>query len=107
MHFQSSGEIDSGSFSLLSTVDSQISVWDPGEVKSEPLPCVTPGSAVPRISPATGAGQGERTMQELKETFMFITKRRGGQHTEVGACKSLWEAEEEAAGGWSYLLQLP
>lgn len=56
---------------------SHISRWDPGEVKSEPWPCVPPGSAVPRVSPATGVGQGERTMQELKKTFIFIGKRRG------------------------------
>lgn len=77
--------------------------------KSEPLPCVTPGSAVPRTSPATDVGQGERTMQKLKETFILLEREVGswGQHTEGGACKSLWEAEEEAAGGLSYLLQLP
>lgn len=81
-HFQSSGGISSGSFSLLSIVDSQISRRDPGEVKSELWTCVPPGSAVPRVSPATGVGQGERTMQELKETFIFIGKRRGGHSTQ-------------------------
>lgn len=34
VHFQSSGEIDSGSFSLSSIVDSQISMRDPGEVRA-------------------------------------------------------------------------
>lgn len=54
-------------------------------------------------------GQGEMTLQELKETFILLEREAGSgeQHTEGGACKSLWEAEEEAAGELSYLLQLP
>lgn len=75
VHFQSSGEIDSGSFSLSSIVDSQISMRDPGEVRAIALCDLR--ECCSQDQPSYPVGQGERTMQELKET-LYLLEREGG-----------------------------
>ena len=107
---QSSGELDTGDISLLGIDYSQIPMRDPREVKSGLLPWATLGGAVHKISQATGIGQGMRTTQKPKGTFILARKGREDVTHREQPGKVVWEAAEETLcglGKLSYLLLQP
>lgn len=67
------------------------------------MPCVTPRSAVDKISWATGVAQEVRTVQGPKGAFIFTRKGREDNTQREEPSKALWEATEEAPGGQELL----